>query len=149
MMLRSFTLAWLVAAAPAAFAAGAQRAQADLACESTGAGPRLECTVRLTRSDGAPLDGARVQLGATMPSMPMAHSVRQVSAAAAGQPGTYRGTLELEMPGVWAVEIDISGPLRDRIVRTLRVECQGEKRCAAPAAAAVQDAAAHHSGHRH
>lgn len=110
------------------------RPAVDLQCIAFGAGPQLECTVRL-RSAGAPLAGAQVTLGASMPSMPMAHSVKPATAAATGQAGEYRGRLELEMNGVWAVQVDIAGPARDRIVRTLRIDdCEGDRRC--PAAAA-------------
>lgn len=146
---RHLLLSVLVAVAPAVLAAGGKRPQADLQCESFGDGPRLECTLRLTRADGAPLEGARVQLGASMPSMPMAHSVPPVNAAAAGRPGTYKATLELEMTGVWAIEIDLAAPMRERIVRTVRVECQDDKRCAAPPASAKGVASSRHSGSRH
>jgi hypothetical protein len=54
-----------------------------------------------------------------------------VVAVATGQPGEYRGALELEMAGVWAVQVDIDKPLRDRVVVRLQAEeCpQGQARC--------------------
>ncbi len=111
------------------------RPQAELQCVSYGMGPMLECTVDLKRRDGTPLEGAQLTLGALMPSMPMAHTVKPVKAAPTGKPGQYRGTMELEMLGVWAVEMDISGPMRDKLARNLVVqECKGHDRC--PAAAA-------------
>ena len=115
-------------------ATAAPRPTADLACVAFGMGPQLDCTLRLHIS-GAPLDKARVTLGAAMPSMPMAHSVKPVAALPTGRPGEYRALLELEMNGVWALQIDIAGPPRERIVRSLRVdECEGERRCPVPEA---------------
>lgn len=146
-------VAWVVALAvttvlAATQAAAQSRPQVDLACESFGRGPQLDCTVRAMR-DGAPLDGAQVTLGATMPSMPAAHSVRPVPAAPTGRPGEYRGTMTLEMLGVWAVQVDVAGPVRDRAVRNLLIEgCDGDRRC--PAATARADAPRAGSGaHKH
>lgn len=134
--MRSVLLAgcWVFAAATAA----TLRPQAELRCEAHGSGPLLDCTVRLRDgANGAPLQGAQVTLGATMPSMPMAHSVKPMPAGPTGTPGEYRATLELEMLGVWAVQIDIAGPVRERIVRALRVEdCPDGKRCPVPPARA-------------
>ena len=129
------TLGWALvfcAALAAAGAAAAPRPQVDLQCEAFGMGPQLECTVRL-RASGAPLVGAQVTLGASMPSMPMAHTVKPAAAAPTGQPGEYRGRLELQMTGVWAVQVDVAGPLRDRVVRSLRIDdCEGDRRCPVP-----------------
>ena len=123
----------LGAALAAAAAVAAPRPQVDLQCEAFGMGPQLECTVRL-RASGAPLVGAQVTLGASMPSMPMAHTVKPAAAAPPGQPGEYRGRLELQMTGVWAVQVDVAGPLRDRVVRPLRIDdCEGDRRCPVPA----------------
>lgn len=121
-------------AATAAFvltaaASAAPRPQVDTTCIAHGMGPLLECTVRVTQA-GRALDGVSVKLGASMPSMPMAHSVKPVAAVPTGEPGTYRGTLELEMNGAWAVQVDLSGAVRDRVVRRFAVdECDGDKRC--------------------
>lgn len=121
--------ALLFAGAP--FSAGAAgRPAVDLQCVSFGMGPQLECTVRLRGADGQPLGGAAVMLDATMPSMPMAHRVKPAAATATGAPGEYRGRLALEMNGAWAVQVDIAGPVRDRVARTLQIdECEGDKRC--------------------
>ena len=117
-------------------AGAASRPTVELQCVSFGSGPQLECTVRL-QADGKPLTGAQVRLGASMPSMPMAHHVRPATAEPTGAPGEYRGRLELEMTGAWAVQVDIAGPARERFAKTLRVdECAGEQRCPAPPVAA-------------
>ena len=126
-------LGWALLCGAALPAVAAPRPQVDLQCEAFGIGPQLECTVRL-RLSGAPLAGAQVTLGASMPSMPMAHTVKPVAAVPTGQPGEYRGRLELQMTGVWAVQVDLAGPLRDRVVRSLRIDdCDGDRRCPAPA----------------
>ena len=115
--------------APATSALAAARPKVDLQCVAHGSGPLLDCTAHVA-AGGAPLNAAKLTLGASMPSMPMAHTVKPVPAMPTGRPGEYRGTLQLEMNGDWAVQVDIAGPPRERIVRVLRVdECPGEQRC--------------------
>lgn len=129
-------------------AQAAPRPTVDADCVVHGMGPQLECTVRVTR-DGRAVDGLAVRLGASMPSMPMAHSVRPVAAVPTGQPGTYRGTLALEMNGAWALQIDLAGPLRDRVVLTVPVDdCEGDRRCPVPTVCSSKPAAAG-AAHRH
>jgi branched-chain amino acid transport system permease protein len=129
-------LAMLVVIAPPV--AAAPRPRVELQCESHGMGPLLDCTVRLADAQGVPLPSAQVTLSASMPSMPMAHSVKPVKAASGDKPGEYRGQLELEMNGVWAVQIEIGGlpdGRRDRVVRSLRIDdCPDGKRCPVPTA---------------
>jgi hypothetical protein len=134
------------------------RPEVSLQCVSFGRGPTLDCMVLLQRKDGTPLDGASIRLGALMPSMPMAHTITPINAAPTGKPGEYKAAIELEMPGVWAVEVDISGPIRDKVLRSLMVgDCKGSERCAAqPAksrdkgtAAGQQGANADHKEHKH
>jgi hypothetical protein len=57
-----------------------------------------------------------VTVGADMPSMPVAHNVRPVTAEAAATPGEYRARLALEMLGDWAVRLTVSGPVKDQVV---------------------------------
>ena len=135
MNLRPLLLALLLSTLLPA-AAQSRRPQVDLTCEAHGMGPLLDYTVRVRAADGQPLSGASVTLGATMPSMPMAHTVKPVKARPTGTAGEYRGQLTLEMSGAWAIEIDLSGPVRDRVVRVLMAEeCEGDGRCPAPPAA--------------
>ena len=109
------------------------RARVDLRCEARGLGPRIDCLVRLQRPDGTPMEGAALTLGASMPSMPLAHSVPRVAARPSGKVGEYTASLELEMSGVWALEIDLSAPVRERIVRVVRAqECEKTDPCAVP-----------------
>lgn len=102
-------------AALAAAPAFAQRIEARLECRFTGTDFVYDCTIRLKRG-GKPLEGARVVVGADMPSMPMAHNVKPVAAVPARNPGEYTARLELEMPGEWAVKLHLSGPVRDQVV---------------------------------
>ena len=116
----------------------------QLHCLAWGTGPMLECTADIRQRDGSPLQDAQVTLGALMPSMPMAHTVKPVQARATGKPGQYRGTLELEMLGVWSVEVDIRGPARDKSAHSLMVpECPDRQRCPATPARGGHKAAAH------
>lgn len=84
---------------------------------------RRLCTVTLTdRASGRPVVGASVTLSADMPSMPLAHSVRPAAAVPGAEPGTYRGTLDLEMKGRWVVAVRVTGPVSDQVTHPLDVE---------------------------
>lgn len=102
----------------------AQAPKADLACKATGTDFVFDCTIRLSRG-GKPLEGAKVTVGADMPSMPMAHSVKPVKAQAAKAPGDYHATLDLEMLGVWAVKLRLAGPVRDQLILHYEFDSKG------------------------
>lgn len=111
------------------------RARADVACRPAGATLQYDCSVRLGDArTNAPLTGAILTVGADMPSMPMAHSLRPVKALPAAEPGTYEARLDLEMHGDWTLRLDIAGPVRDRVVVPLNFDDRGA-RPAAPRAA--------------
>ena len=94
----------------------------ELACAPEASALRQRCLVRVTdRKSGRPVNGATVTLHADMPSMPLVHSVRPVTAAPGPAAGTYAGTLELEMAGRWVVAVRIGGPVTDQLTRTLDV----------------------------
>jgi hypothetical protein len=95
--------------------AAAQRVEAAMQCNATGTDFVYECVISLSRG-GQPLSGARISVGADMPSMPMAHNVKPVKATPADRPGEYRATLDLDMQGEWAVKLRLSGPVRDLLV---------------------------------
>jgi len=101
----------------------AERAKAEVECAPAGRALTYQCLIRLTDArTGAPLTGARLTVGADMPSMPMAHAVKPVAATPAGEPGLYRVRIELKMTGEWALQLKLSAPFRDRIVRRQRFE---------------------------
>ena len=112
-------LASLAAASAALWtggAAAADRAKATVACAPAAERLVYDCRIVLTgRKSGAPLEGAKLVVGADMPSMPLAHNVRPVTATPGGTPGLYEARIELEMHGEWALRLDVSGPLRDRL----------------------------------
>ena len=120
------TIKWILIAAVAglpAIASAQGRAKADVACRPTGATLQYDCTVALIHArTNEPLSGVTLTVGADMPSMPMMHNVRPVSATAGEKAGTYQARLTLEMHGDWALQLNLSGPLRDRVVTNLRFE---------------------------
>lgn len=93
----------------------AQTPQASLDCKATGEDFVYDCTVRLMRG-GQPLQGAGVTVGADMPSMPMAHSVKPAKAKPGAKPGEYKFRLELEMLGEWTLKLRLAGPVRDQLI---------------------------------
>jgi hypothetical protein len=92
-----------------------QRAEAQLVCARTATAHVYDCTVRLSRG-GRPLEGARIVVRADMPSMPLAHAVRPVTASPGAIAGEYRFRLALEMSGQWAVTLRLDGPVRDQLI---------------------------------
>ena len=97
-----------------------ERVAADVNCQATAEKLTYDCMIMLKgRKSGEPVTGAEVVVKADMPSMPLAHNVRPVKAAAGSMPGHYTATLELEMLGEWALTLDVSGPTRDRVVKKL------------------------------
>ena len=97
-----------------------ERVTADVSCTATAEKLTYDCMIMLEgRKSGEPVEGAEIVVKADMPSMPLAHNVRPVKAAAGSMPGHYTATLELEMHGEWALTLDVSGPTRDRVVKKL------------------------------
>ena len=115
----------LLAAVPICLAAVVVQAQSsrhrvELDCRPTGASLVYLCVVSVTDAAGKPVTGVDVSLSADMPSMPMAHNVKPVTAQpVAGKPGTYESRIELEMTGEWAVKLQFKAPRRDIVVRKL------------------------------
>jgi hypothetical protein len=138
-MLKSL-LAGLIVVTSLADSAAADRAKANVSCTPTGQALQYDCVIKLTNArTSEPLSGVTLMVGADMPSMPMMHNVRPVRATAEQPAGTYRARLLLEMHGDWAVQLNLSGPLRDRVVSMLRFEPQG----ATPVAAAPRPQKGH------
>jgi hypothetical protein len=107
--------------ADAAAAAPAGRAKAEVTCKPAGQLLHYDCVIKLMKArTSEPLSGVTLTVGADMPSMPMMHNVRPVKAAPGEAAGTYQARLELEMHGDWAIQLNLSGPVRDRVVTILR-----------------------------
>jgi len=99
------------------------KAKAEVTCSATAKPLEYDCTIKLSdRRSGEALTGVDVTIGADMPSMPMAHNVKPAKAMPGNEPGTYRAHIKLEMYGEWAVKVDLAGPVRDRIVKSMRFE---------------------------
>ena len=99
------------------------KAKAEVSCSATQKPLEYDCTIKLSDPrSGEALTGVDVTVGADMPSMPMAHNVKPVKATPGSEPGTYRAHIKLEMYGDWAVKVDLVGPVRDRIVKSMRFE---------------------------
>ncbi|MFG3595253.1 FixH family protein [Bradyrhizobium sp. RDI18] len=115
-------VAALMAGYPQA-AHGQVRAKAVVTCVSAGQVLQYNCTIRLANArSGEPLSGLTVSVGAEMPSMPGMHNVRPVTAIEQAEKGVYQARLELEMHGDWAVQVDLRGAVRDRVIAMLRFE---------------------------
>jgi hypothetical protein len=102
------------------------RAKVDVACKPDAEELQYDCVFKLTNSrTNQPLSGVGLAVGAYMPSMPAAHNVRPVRANEGEEKGTYRARIELEMHGDWALRLDLSGTVRDRVVKVLRFQSDG------------------------
>jgi len=99
------------------------KAKAEVSCSATRKPLEYDCTIKLSDSRSREaLTGVDVTVGADMPSMPMAHNVKPAKAMPGSEPGTYRAHIKLEMHGDWVVKVDLVGPVRDRIVKSMRFE---------------------------
>ena len=99
------------------------RARADIACTSAPQALQYDCIIKLANSrTNEPLTGLTLTIGADMPSMAGAHNLRPVSATEDSGKGTYRARIILEMHGDWALQLNLSGSIRDRVVKMLRFE---------------------------
>lgn len=116
-------LLFLFVLMPIAAPAAAQRVNADVECKPTAVALAYDCKIALKDArNGAPVAGAALSVGADMPSMPMAHNVKPVMATPGKAPGEYDARIALEMHGEWALRLQVSGPVRDVVVKKLRFE---------------------------
>jgi hypothetical protein len=111
----------IVAGLGATSAHAADRVRAAVTCKPAPEKLAYDCTFKLSNArTGAPIDQAELTIGADMPSMPLAHNVRPVTATATSVPGEYQARLTLEMHGDWALRLKVVGPVKDQIVEVLR-----------------------------
>ncbi len=102
-------------------ATAAERLAAKVACTPAKVRLVYDCLITLSgKKSGQRIEGVQIVVGADMPSMAMAHNVRPVRAVPTGKPGVYKFRLALEMRGLWALKIKVSGARRDLIVRRFR-----------------------------
>jgi hypothetical protein len=100
-----------------------ERANAEVSCRPATDKLQYDCLIKLTNArTGAPLTGVTLTVGADMPSMPMMHNVRPVKASPAQEAGVYQARIVLEMHGDWALQLNVSGTVRDRVIKTMRFD---------------------------
>ena len=88
-------------------------------CTATSKKFQYNCNV-LFINKKEPISGYSGIVGATMPSMAMAHNVRPVKfMEKEGMAGHYEFTIQLEMLGEWMFQYDITNPKRDRVLEKL------------------------------
>jgi hypothetical protein len=99
------------------------RAKADVDCKPGAEKLQYDCVIKLADArTNEPLSGLTLTIGADMPSMPGAHPVRPTVATEDAGKGVYRALIALEMHGDWALQLNLSGAIRDRVVKVLRFE---------------------------
>jgi hypothetical protein len=99
------------------------RAKAEVTCASAGESLHYDCVIKLADARSAePITGVTLSVGADMPSMPGMHNTPPVKATEQPEEGVYTARLVLEMHGDWAVRLDLSGTVRDRVIAILRFE---------------------------
>lgn len=79
-------------------------------------------TIHVLDKHGKPVTDAKVKVNLDMPSMPMAHHMAPLALQATDKPGVYASTVKFNMLGEWAARIDISGPIKQSVVRKLQVD---------------------------
>ena len=88
-------------------------------CNATSKKFQYNCNVLFLKKK-EPMTGYSGIVGATMPSMAMAHNVKPVKfSEKKGMSGHYEFTIQLEMLGEWMFQYDISTPKRDRVMEKL------------------------------
>ena len=101
-------------------------AQANMARTQTNCMPHKQllaytCQVTLW-SHNEPVSNASMSVSADMPSMPMAHNMRQIIVTpVVGLAGQYEFILEVEMAGQWRLIYNILSPFVDRVHEPLVV----------------------------
>ena len=116
-----FVFAGLVAIVLAAGPAIAKdRAAVRIDCTETQTGLVYDCLLHLSgKKSKKAIDSATVAVKPDMPTMPGAHNIPAATAAPTGKPGAYSFRMQLDMYGIWALKITVTGPLRDIVVRKI------------------------------
>ena len=96
------------------------RAAVKIECKETGTGLVYDCVLHLAgKKNKKPIDGAKVAVKPDMPTMPGAHNIPAAKAKQAGRPGAYGFKMKLDMYGIWALKVTVTGPLRDIVVQKI------------------------------
>ena len=115
---RLIPLTCLLVLVPAVALAGGERPMVKVECAPTDEKLVFHCTFDVMgRKSHQPIEGAAFKVNADMPTMPLAHNVRPVRPEpVAGKPGSYEGSIELEMLGEWAIKMTFDKPVRDIVI---------------------------------
>ncbi len=81
-----------------------------------------EAIITVTNPQGQPVSGASIEVNVDMPSMPMMHKVPKAIAEPAGEPGRYKTRFTLEMAGEWAAHVEVTNPVRTKVVKKFNVD---------------------------
>ncbi|MYG51890.1 MAG: hypothetical protein F4204_05930 [Rhodospirillaceae bacterium] len=96
------------------------RAAVKIECKETATSLVYDCMLHLSgRNSEKPVEGARVAVKPDMPTMPGAHNIPAAEAKPAGAPGAYGFRMKLDMYGIWALKVTVTGPLRDIVVQKI------------------------------
>ncbi len=96
------------------------RATVKIECKETETGLVYQCALHLSgKKSKMAIDGATVAVKPDMPTMPGAHNIPAATAAPTGKPGAYGFRMQLDMYGIWALKITVTGPLRDIVVQKI------------------------------
>ncbi len=107
-------------------AAAEERAKAQVQCEKTDIRFVYDCLIVLMgKKSGKPIQGAKFEIGAEMPSMPMAHNVKPVMALPGAKPGIYHVLIQLQMYGEWVLKLDLKEPMRDLLIHKMHFGEEG------------------------
>ena len=113
----SFFVVFLAIIAPTVLYPMMTKSQTE--CTATSKKFQYNCNVLFFHKKD-PMSGYSGIVGATMPSMAMAHNVKPVKfTEKGGMVGHYEFTIQLEMLGEWMFQYDISIPKRDRVMEKL------------------------------
>ena len=143
-VLKSGALATALMCTATVSALAADRAKTAMSCTAP-SDLVYECTLEVTNArTGAPIEGAKIVLGADMPSMPMVHNMAPVEFQASGTPGQYKAKFPLDMRGAWAIRLRITGPLRDEVVNVYEFGEADAKLRTGPPPAPAKSKPGHH-----
>lgn len=116
-----FVLAGLAAAAlMTGQALAKERVAVKIECKESATSLVYDCLLQLSgRKSKEAIGGATVAVKPDMPTMPGAHNIPAAEAKPAGAPGAYGFRMKLDMYGIWALKVTVTGPLRDIVVQKI------------------------------
>lgn len=111
-----------------AYGGAAERLHAEFTKEPTGAASGLEYhyVIKVTSSDGTPVEGAIFEISSDMPAMPGAHHMPHIAGKSADDPGVYHAKIDFVMPGEWRLVLRFEKPHRDVVVLNDMVDKYGD-----------------------